>query len=87
MLPSLVLLDQINQGIKFIPNKQGEYKQKVHYGLFLLGCKAGLRVSEAISFDLSKKTHQGLYLVKSKGKKERLVAIPRQVISELKVNN
>jgi len=50
--------------------------------------KAGLRVSEAINFDLNAKTKHGLYQInKTKGKKTRLACIPKQVISELKANN
>ncbi|CAH1759998.1 7580_t:CDS:2 [Entrophospora sp. SA101] len=56
-----------------ISNRQKESKREVHYGLFLLGYKSGLRVSEAVSFDLANKTKQGLYhITKTKGKKERL---------------
>jgi integrase len=85
MLPNLALLEQIQQKIKNAPNHRGEYKRKTHYCLFLLGQKAGLRVSEAINFDLNAKTHKGLYrLNKTKGQKERFVYIPQQVIKELK---
>jgi integrase len=87
MLPNLTLLEQISQRIKNIPNQQGEYKRKIHYGLFLLGLKAGLRVSEAISFDLDQKTKKCLYSVKSKGQKNRYVFIPVEVIDELKKQN
>jgi integrase len=88
MLPDLQLLEQIQQRIKHFPNKQGESKRKIHYCCYLLGLKSGLRVSEAIRFDLSAKTRKGLYrLNKTKGKKERFVYIPKQVISELKANN
>src|SRR6266487_5371538 len=85
MLPSGQLFQQIRKKIKRIPNRQGEYKRKIHYCLFLLGYNSGLRVSEAVNFDLTSKTHKGLYrITKTKGKKERLVYIPKQVISELK---
>ena len=85
MLPNLSLLAQIPQQILKISNRQGEYLRKVHYCLFLLGQKAGLRVSEAINFDLSTKTCKGLYRInKPKGKKKRYVYIPQLVISELK---
>ena len=87
MLPNLSLLKQIQQRIKNLPNKPGEYLRKIHYGCFLLGCNSGLRVSEAISFDLTKKTVKGLYQVKTKGKRERLVYVPQEVISELNANN
>ena len=85
MLPSQEILRQISQRIKIIPNKQGEYKRQAHHGLFLLCYESGLRVSEAIKFDLSTKTHKDLYRIsKPKGKKKRYVYIPPQVISELK---
>ncbi|KLL04289.1 MAG: tyrosine recombinase XerD [Mycoplasmataceae bacterium CE_OT135] len=88
MLPNLPVLERINQKIQNLPNQHGEYKRKTHYGLFLLCQKAGLRVSEAINFDLSAKTQNGLYRIKkSKGKKEKLVYIPQEVISELKKHN
>jgi site-specific recombinase XerD len=51
----------------------------------LLGYEAGLRVSEAINFDLNSKTRQGLYrLAPTKKHKERFVYIPKSIIKELK---
>ena len=71
-----------------VPNRRGEYLRKVHYGCYLLCSKAGLRVSEAISFSLANKTLNGLYKIeKPKGKKERLVYIPKKVIRKLKAIN
>jgi hypothetical protein len=88
MLPSLQLLEQIVRKVKSTPNKRKESKRGVHYGLFLLSYKSGLRISEAVSFDLDNKTRQGLYRIKkSKGKKERLVYVPKEVIWELKKHN
>ena len=85
MLPSLQLLKKVSREIKSIPNQRGEQLRKVHYGCFLLCHKAGLRVSEAINFDLANKTKKGLYRIeRPKGKKERLVYIPKKVIRELK---
>jgi site-specific recombinase XerD len=85
MLPSLPLLTQISNQIQNLENKQGEYKRKTHYGLFLLCYQAGLRVSEAVNFDLNSETQKGLYkIIKTKGKKERLAYIPQQIIRELK---
>ena len=85
MLPNPETLRQIPQQIFSIPNKPKESKRKIHYGLFLLCYEAGLRISEAVNFDLNSKTHKGLYcLNKTKGKKERYVYIPKKVISELK---
>jgi len=88
MLPSCQLLEKVSKEIMLVPNRKKESKRKVHFCCFLLCSKAGLRVSEAVSFDLVKKTRQGLYRIKkSKGKKERLVYIPKKVIRELKRNN
>jgi site-specific recombinase XerD len=88
MLPSLPLLEKISKKIKHIPNRRKESKRRVHYGLFLLGYKSGLRVNEAIKFDLNAKTRQGLYrITKTKGKKERLVYVSKEVIQELKKHN
>jgi len=88
MLPSLQLLEKVSQEIKNIPNRRKESKRRVHFCLFLLGYKAGLRISEAVNFDLANKTKKGLYRIeRPKGKKERLVYIPKKVIRELKRNN
>ena len=88
MLPNLALLSQIPQQIFRIPNRRKESKRNIHYCLFLLCYQAGLRVSEAVNFDLSTRNHKGLYqLTKTKGKRERLAYIPQQVISELKKHN
>lgn len=88
MLPSLQLLEKVSQEIRSIPNRRKESKRGVHYGLYLLGYKSGLRISEAVKFDLANKTSKGLYRInRPKGKKERLVYIPKKVISELRKNN
>ena len=88
MLPNLELLEQIQQRIKTIPNQRGESKRKIHYCCYLLGLKVGLRVSEAINFNLNNRTKKGLYRIeRTKGKKERFVYIPKTVINELKQNN
>ena len=88
MLPTLQLLEKVSKEIKSIPNRKGENLRKVHYGCFLLCHKAGLRVSEAVSFDLTNKTKKGLYRIeKPKGKKERLVYVPKKVIRELRKHN
>lgn len=88
MLPSLAELEKVSQKIKNIPNRQGEYKRKMHYCCFLLAYKSGLRIGEAIKFDLAKKDKNGLYRInKPKGKKERSVYVPKKVINELKQNN
>ena len=88
MFPSQEVLTQIHQRILKIPNKRKESKRAEHYCCYLLCQKAGLRVSEAANFDLSRKTRNGLYqITKTKGKKKRYVYIPKQVINELKANN
>ena len=88
MLPSLQLLEKVSKEIMSVPNRRKESKRKVHFCCFLLCSKAGLRVSEAVSFDLENKTRQGLYRIqKSKGKKERLVYVPKKVIGELRRHN
>jgi len=88
MLPSLQLLKKVSKEIMLVPNRRKESKREVHFGLFLLGYKSGLRVNEAVSFNLENKTKRGLYRIeKSKGKKERLVYIPKEVIRELKKQN
>ena len=88
MLPSPETLNRIQQQICRIPNQRKESKRKEHYGIFLLCYQAGLRVSEAVNFDLTKKTEKGLYrLNKTKGKQKRYVYIPKAVINELKRNN
>jgi site-specific recombinase XerD len=84
MLPNLQVLEKVGNKIQNIPNQHGEYKRREHYCCYLLCQKAGLRVSEAVNFNLNQKTHKGLYFIKTKGKKKRLVYIPKRVISELK---
>jgi hypothetical protein len=86
MFPSPQLLEQVNQQTKTVPNRRKESKRKVHYCLFLLGYKSGLRISEAINFNLAERTEKGLYRIKSKGQKERLVYIPKEVIQVLEAN-
>lgn len=88
MLPSLQLLEKVSRKIRSVPNRKKETKRGIHFCLFLLGYQSGLRVNEAISFDLVNQTKKGLYRIeKPKGKKERLVYIPKKVIRELRKNN
>ena len=88
MLPSLAVLERIGEEIRSVPNRRKESKRRVHFCLFLLGYKSGLRISEAVKFDLARKNKQGLYRIeKPKGKKERFVYIPKEVIKELKKSN
>ena len=88
MLPSLQLLEKVGRKIMSIPNRQKESKRGVHFCCYLLCHKSGLRVSEAVKFDLANKTKSGLYrITKTKGKNERMVYIPKQVIGELRKHN
>ena len=81
MIPSPQLLNQV---ASFIQAK-GKFS---YYCLFLLGKEAGLRISEAVKFDLSTKNKQGLYRIeKPKGKNERFVYVSSSVVRELKRNN
>ena len=88
MLPSLQLLEKVSRRIMSVPNRKKESKRRVHFCLFLLGYKSGLRISEAVGFDLGNKTKGGLFRIeKPKGKKERLVYVPKRVIRELRKHN
>ena len=74
--------------MRLVSNKKGEYLRKVHYGCYLLCLQAGLRISEAVKFDLNTRTKQGLYQInKPKKQKSRLVYVPKKVIQELKSQN
>ena len=79
-LPTPQLLNQISQ---FIQNQ----KNKNYFYLFLLGSQSGLRVSEAVNFDLSLKKGQNLYLIQGKRHKKRTIYVSPTVIRELKKNN
>lgn len=88
ILPTNQLLQQVWDYILSRPSKRGEHKKEIMEGLFLLGWKAGLRVSEALSFDLSlehgETQYRNLYLLRGKGKKERWVYVSPEIIKELK---
>ncbi|CAJ0925557.1 19198_t:CDS:2 [Entrophospora sp. SA101] len=75
VLPTNQLLQQVWDYIISRPNKKGEYKKSEMECLFLLCWKVGLRVSEALSFDLSlenqESAYKNLYLLRGKGQKER----------------
>lgn len=79
-IPSLQLLNKIENFIK-------ERRKFSYYCLFLLGKNSGLRVSEAVNFDLSLKKKQNLYLIRGKHHKSRAVFIDPQVIKTLKENH
>jgi site-specific recombinase XerD len=80
MLPSPALLNQVASFI------QGRGKLS-YYCLFLLGKEAGLRVSEAVNFNLSLKKKSNLYLINGKKHKKRAVFVDPSVIKELKQNH
>jgi site-specific recombinase XerD len=80
MLPTPQLLNQVANFIQ----EQGKFS---YYCLFLLGKEAGLRVSEAVNFNLSLKKKSNLYLIQGKRHKKRAVFIDPQIISELKKNS
>jgi len=75
VLPTNQLLQQIWDYITSRPAKKGEYKKSVMECLYLLGWKVGLRISEALNFDLSlenqEPAYKNLYLLRGKGKKKR----------------
>jgi integrase len=87
ILPSLGDLAQIREKVKQIPNKKGEYLRRVHYGCYLLCSESGLRISEAVKFDLSAKNKKGLYRInKCKGNKTRYAYVSKEIIQKLKIN-
>ena len=79
MLPTPQLLNQVASFIQ----EQGKFS---YYCLFLLGKEAGLRVSEAVNFDLNLKKKSNLYLIQGKKHKKRTVFIDPSLISKLKQN-
>ena len=79
-LPTPQLLNQVSQFIK-------DHGNENYFCLFLLGLNSGLRVSEAVNFDLSLKKEQNLYLVKGKRHKKRAIYVSPAVIKELRKNN
>ena len=91
LLPTNQLLNQIWDYLLTRPNKKGETKKAEHEGLFLLCWKAGLRISEAVSFDLSlehgETEYKGLYLLRGKRQKDRWVYLSPEIAKELKKRN
>jgi len=84
-------LQQIWDYIISRPSKRGKHKKELAECLFLLGWKAGLRISEALSFDLAlenqESVYKNLYLLRGKGQKERWVYVGEKIIRELKKRN
>ena len=87
-LPSPQLLNQVHDYIINRKNKRHESKRWIHYCLFLLCWKAGLRVSEALSFDYNLEhpspEYKGLYLLRGKGSRDRYVYVAPEIIKVLK---
>ncbi|CAG8547354.1 12627_t:CDS:2 [Ambispora gerdemannii] len=77
LIPTPQLLAQISH---YSQNKGGK-----NYCLFLLGSKAGLRVSEAVNFNPQLASEHNFYQVKSKGK-ERFAYVSEQTKKELKIS-
>jgi len=88
ILPSPQLLNQIWDYLLTRPNKKGEARKLAHECLFLLCWKVGLRISEAVGFDLNLEHQQteykNLYLLRGKRNKERWVYISPELVKELK---
>ena len=91
VLPTNQLLQQIWDYIISRPNKKGESRKLEHECLYLLCWKVGLRISEAIGFDLTLEHQQpeykNLYLLRGKRDKERWVFVSAEVVKELKKRN
>jgi len=89
VLPNQQLLSQIWDYLLTRPNKKGEFKKEINECLFLLCWKVGLRISEAISFDLNLEhqipEYKGLYLLRGKRSKERWVFVASEIVKELKL--
>lgn len=87
-LPSQQFLQEIQEYIANRPNHKSETKKWIHYSLFLLCWKVGLRVSEAISLDLElnhpELEYKDLYLLRGKRKKDRYVYIAPEIVEILK---
>jgi len=88
LLPFQQLLQQIWEHLISRPKKRGEYKKEIQECLFLLGWKVGLRISEAISFDLAlehqQSEYKNLYLLRGKRQKERWVYVSPEIVNELR---
>lgn len=82
-LPHFVSVDEIMTSLRSFDNEDGlQALQEKALFLLLYGC--GLRVSEACSLDWKKiDLQQRVILIKGKGSKERLVAIPKGLLNTL----
>jgi len=90
-LPSQQLLQEIQDFIATRPNHKSERKRWLHYCLFLLCWKIGLRVTEAISFNLElnhpEPEYNDLYLLRGKRRKDRYVYVSLEIVEILKKHN
>ena len=86
VLPTNQLLQQVWDHLIARTNKKGEFKKNEHEGLYLLGWKVGLRISEAVSFDLALEhqdpQYKNLYLLR--GKRDKRVFVSPEIAKELK---
>lgn len=87
-LPSEEMLERITKFIIERDNHKSETKRWIHYCIFILCLKSGLRVSEAINFDLNLEhpspEFKNLYLILGKGEKRRYIYLSPEMSSELK---
>ena len=90
-LPSQQLLQEIQDFIATRPNHKSERKKWLHYCLFLLCWKAGLRITEAVNFNLELKhpepEYSDLYLLRGKRRKDRYVYVSPEIVEILKEHN
>lgn len=90
-LPSEEMLEKIRIFITERENHKSETKRWVHYCIFLLCLKSGLRVNEAINFDLNlehpSQDYKNLYLILGKGNKQRYIYVSQEIAEELKKLN
>ena len=90
-LPSQQLLQEIQEFISTRPNHKRESKRWLHYCLFILCWKTGLRITEAINFNLELKhpepEYSDLYLLRGKRKKDRYVYVSPEIVETLKNHN
>ncbi|MCE8159258.1 MAG: tyrosine-type recombinase/integrase [Candidatus Moeniiplasma glomeromycotorum] len=88
ILPTNRLLAQVRDYILSRQSKRGEHKRELMECLYLLGWRVGLRISEALNFDLNfehqDQQYKNFYLLRGKGKKERWVYVGSEVMRELR---
>lgn len=91
LIPSAQQIQQAWDYVINRPNRRREKHRENHQCLFLLCWKAGLRVNEAINFDLSLQhtspEYKDFYLLRGKGQKDRYVYIAPDLLKELKARN